>query len=124
MGIYYSWAIFFCGSDMLLENRHGFVPHHDDFQKILFVILLRPVKSANRSFTALPMTCLFHISQLALYAGDDSPRQSALRGRRPSLRLRRKEGKKVNSKFQLPLSNEVEERDVKRSDDRVSLNLG
>jgi hypothetical protein len=67
---------------------------------------------------------LFVTMQSPLYAGDDSPRRSALRGRRPSLRLRRKEGKKVNSKFQLPLSNEVEERDVERSDDRVSLNLG
>ena len=70
------------------------------------------------------MTRLFDTRQSALYAGNDSPRRSALRGRRPSLRLRRKEGKKVTSKFQLPLSNEVEERDVGRSLDRVSLNLG
>jgi hypothetical protein len=32
--------------------------------------------------------------------------------------------KKLNFIFQLPLSNEVEERDVERSDDRVSLSLG
>jgi hydroxyacyl-ACP dehydratase HTD2-like protein with hotdog domain len=65
---------------------------------------------------------LFYTRQLTLYAGDDSPRLRY--AGRPSLRLRRKEGKKAKLKFQLPLSTEGEERDVERSDDRVSLSLG
>ena len=48
---------------------------------------------------------------------------NALRGT-PLFGFAGKRGKKLILNFKLPLSNEVEERDVERSDDRVSLNLG
>jgi hypothetical protein len=48
---------------------------------------------------------------------------SALRGD-PLFGYAGKRVKKLILNFQLPLSNEVEERDVECSDDRVSINLG
>ena len=85
-----------------------------------FVSLSAFAVSAFRVFYFdTPMTYLFQTKQSALYTGNDSPRRSALRGRRPSLLQAAKRVKK-NFAFFCPSLRKAERGADERSDVGVS----